>query len=156
MSDETQAQGQPRATDLRAASDLLLQRMDRLYELEQRKRELSPAQPEFMRIAREVEDVARTVLGATGLQVELAGEVAAAAKRGSPAAQEPIRNVPPNVRDAMSILAEWRDAERRLAAAPLGSDEERIAGADVARLREEYRRRMSAGVQIDRTDGATA
>lgn len=147
MTDSASQRASPPASDLRAASDMLIQRMDRLYELERRKRELPPDEPEFIRLAREVEDVARGVLGATGLQVELAGEVAAAAKRGDRSATEPIRDVPPNVRDAISILAEWRAAERRLAAAALGSDEERTARADVDRLRDEYRRRMNAGLE---------
>jgi hypothetical protein len=133
---------QPPAADLRAASDMLMHRLERLSELERRKRELPPDQPEFMRLAREIEDVARGVLGATGLQVELAAQVAVAAKRGDPTAQEPIREVPPNARDAVTILGEWRAAERRLAAAALGSDEERIARADVDRLRIEYRQRL--------------
>lgn len=43
------------------------------------------------------------------------------------------------------ILADWRAAERRLAVARPGTDEERVATADVERLRDEYRRRMEAG-----------
>ena len=147
MTDRTGHAHAPPVSDLRAASDLLIQRLDRLSELERRKRELPPEDPEFVRLAREIEDVARGVLGATGLQVELADEVAAAAKRGDVAASAPIRDVPPNVRDAMSILSEWRAAERRMAAAALGSDDERVARADIDRLREEYRRRVNAGIE---------
>lgn len=139
----------PPASDLRAASDMLIQRIDRLDELERRKRELPPDDPEFVRLAREIEDVARGVLGATGLEVELADEVAAAAKRGDPTAREPIREVPPNSRGAVEILREWRTAERRLAAATAGSDEERIAAADADRLREEYRKRINAGTALE-------
>jgi hypothetical protein len=138
---------QPPASDLRAASDLLLQRMDRLSELEHRKRELQPGDPEFIRVAREAEDVARGILGATGLQLELAGEVAAAARSGDLTATDPIRDVPPHTREAVTILAEWRAAERRLAVAGPGTDEERVAKADVDRLRAEYRRRMEAGFE---------
>lgn len=141
----------PPASDLRAASDMLIQRIDRLDELERRKRELPPDDPEFVRLAREIEDVARGVLGATGLEVELADEVAAAAKRGDPTAREPIREVPPNSRGAVEILREWRTAERRLAAATAGSDEERIAAADADRLREEYRKRINAGTALENT-----
>jgi hypothetical protein len=142
MTDRT-SDPQPPVSDLRAASDLLLQRMDRLYELEARKRELPPDEPEFVRVAREVEDVARGILGATGMQVELADQVAAAAKRGVRTAKDPIREVPPLVRDAMTILTDWRAAERRLAAAAPGSRDELAARADVERLRHEYRRRMN-------------
>jgi hypothetical protein len=143
----------PPAADLRAASDLLIQRIDRLDELERRKRELQPNDPEFMRLAREIEDVARGVLGASGLEVELASEVSAAAKRGDPTAMEPIRDVAPDARNAVAILGEWRAAERRLAAAPAASDEERIAAADVARLRQEYGRRINAGVDAPESEG---
>jgi hypothetical protein len=38
------------------------------------------------------------------------------------------------------VLADWRAAERRLAAAAAGSSEERDARQEVMRLREEYRR----------------
>ncbi len=136
----------PPAAELRGASDLLLQRIDRLSELERRKRELPPGEPEFMRLAREIEDVARGVLGASGLEVELADQVAAAAKRGDPTAQEPIRDVPPGSRDAVIVLEEWRAAERRLAVAAPGSEEERSARVDVDRLRDEYRQRIDAGM----------
>jgi hypothetical protein len=50
----------------------------------------------------------------------------------------PIRETPPK-RDAVMVLAEWRAAERRLAAAPLDSAEELEARAEVDRLRLEYR-----------------
>lgn len=130
--------GMELASDLRNASDLLLQRLDRLYELERRKRELLPDNPEFVRLAREVEDVARAALGATGMQVELATEVADRAKRGDPAVDQAIRDVPPGPRDATAILAEWRAAERLLAAAAPGSDAERSARIEVERLRREY------------------
>ena len=49
------------------------------------------------------------------------------------------RDTPPR-RDAVSILAEWRAAERRLAAAAADSDDEREARTDSERLRDEYRR----------------
>jgi hypothetical protein len=127
------------SSDLRNASDLLLQRIDRLYELEQRKRELLPDNPEFVRLAREVEDVARAALGATGMQVELATQVADLAKRGDSNVDNAIRDIPPGPRDATVILSEWRAAERTLAAAPADSDAERAARAEVERLRHEYR-----------------
>jgi hypothetical protein len=50
-----------------------------------------------------------------------------------------LRDTPPR-RDAVSILAEWRAAERRLAAAAPGSGDEHEARADSERLRDEYRR----------------
>ena len=50
----------------------------------------------------------------------------------------PIEAIPP--RDAADILAEWRQAERRLNAAQPGTAEEDAARADIDRLRAEYSR----------------
>ena len=127
------------AADLRHASDLFMQRLDRLHELETRKRELPPDEPEFVRLAREIEDLSRALLYAGSQQVDLAEEVHHEAKTGNTAVDQPIRDTPPK-RDAVTILAEWRAAERRLAGAPPGSAEERDARADTERLRAEYRR----------------
>ena len=125
-----------RAANLRRTSDQL---MDRLYELESRKRELPPDRPEFVRLAREVEDLSRALLFSSGEQVELAEQVHADVKAGDLSADIPIRDTPPK-REAVSVLAEWRAAERRLAAAELGSADERQAHEEVERLRDEYRR----------------
>jgi len=127
------------AAGLRRASDMFMQRLDRLYELESRKRELPPDQPEFVRLAREIEDLSRALLFAGGQQVELAEEVHADIKNGQTIVDQPIRDTPSR-RDAVIVLAEWRAAERSLAAAQSDSDEERAAQATVDRLREEYRR----------------
>jgi hypothetical protein len=126
------------AAELRQASDLFIQRLDRLHELETRKRELAPDDPEFVRLAREVEDLSRALLFTGGEQVELAEAVHREAKASHVPVDQSIRDTPPK-RDAVSILAEWRAAERRLAAAPAGSSEETIAREDVERLRQEYR-----------------
>jgi hypothetical protein len=127
------------AAELRRASDLFMQRLDRLQELETRKRELPPDEPEFVRLAREIEDMARALLWAGGQQTELAETVHHQAKANDIAVDQPIRDTPPR-RDAVNILAEWRAAERRLAGAEPGSEDEVAARADVDRLREEYRR----------------
>ena len=127
------------AAGLRRASDMFMQRLDRLYELETRKRELPPDQPEFVRLAREIEDLSRALLFAGGQQVELAEEVHTDVKNGETIVDQPIRDTPPR-RDAVVVLAEWRAAERQLAAAAPGTDEERDARSIVERLRDEYRR----------------
>lgn len=126
------------AADLRRASDLFVQRLDRLQELETRKRELPPDEPDFVRLAREIEDMARALLYAGGEQVELAETVHRESKQNDVANDQPIRDTPPR-RDTVIILAEWRAAERRLAAADIGSADETAARSDVDRLREEYR-----------------
>jgi hypothetical protein len=135
------------AANLRRASDTFMQRLDRLYELESRKRELPPDQAEFVRLAREVEDLARALLYSGGQQVELAEEVHADIKSGETTIDQPIRETPPR-RDAVIVLGEWRAAERRLAAAGPGTDDEQSARAEVERLRAEYRR-----ITTPRTDG---
>jgi len=127
------------AADLRQASDVFMQRLDRLHELETRKRELPPDEPEFVRLAREIEDLSRALLYSGGQQVELAEAVHHEAKTNDVVLEQSIRDTPPR-RDTVSILAEWRAAERRLAAAAADSDDEREARTDSERLRDEYRR----------------
>ena len=46
-------------------------------------------------------------------------------------------------RELQRILAEWRDAERRLAATLPGSAEHALAAAEVTELRERYHRAYS-------------
>ena len=138
MSRDTNVDDFQRAANLRQASDLLMQRLDRLYELESRKRELPPERPEFVRLAREIEDLSRALLFSSGQEVELAEAIHADVKAGDADVNLPIRETPPK-RDAVAVLAEWRAAERRLAAAAPGSDEERDARSEVERFRIEYR-----------------
>lgn len=137
------------SADLRKASDQFMQRLDRLHELESRKRELPPGEPEFVRLAREIEDLARALLHTGGQQVELAEEVHYEAKTSGVKVEQSIRETPPK-RDAVTILAEWRAAERRLAAAAAGSKDESDARADSERLRDEYRR-ITAPIPDDPT-----
>ena len=139
MSDFAGDNPQEHAAGLRRASDEFMQRLDRLYELESRKRELPPDQPEFIRLAREIEDLSRALLFSGGQQVELAEEVHADVKQGETIVDQPIRDTPSR-RDAVIVLAEWRAAERQLAATGPGTAEEAMARAQVDRLREEYRR----------------
>jgi hypothetical protein len=127
------------AADLRQASDVFMQRLDRLHELETRKRELPPDEPEFIRLAREIEDLSRALLWSGSQQVELAEAVHHEAKANDVEVDQSIRDTPPR-RDAVTILADWRAAERRLASAASNSDDEREAKADTERLRDEYRR----------------
>lgn len=137
-----------RAATLRRASDSFLQNLDRLLELETRKREIEPDNAEFVRLAKEIEDLSRVLLHTSAQQLDLAEEVHADVKRGDGIVKQPIRETPPK-RDAVAVLAEWRAAERRLAAAPIDSGEEREAQSDVERLRAEYRR-ITAPIPEDR------
>ena len=138
MTDQPSSVEFERASELRKASDQLMDRLDRLYELESRKRELPPDRPEFIRLAREIEDLSRALLYSSGVEVELAEEIHVDVKAGTVSADVPIRETPPK-RDAVGVLSEWRAAERRLAAAPPGSRDEADARSEVDRLRAEYR-----------------
>jgi len=140
---------QEHAAGLRRTSDEFMQRLDRLYELESRKRELLPDQPEFVRLAREIEDLSRALLFVGGQQVELAEEVHADIKNGETVVDEPIRDTPPR-RDAVAVLTEWRAAERRLVAAASGTEDERKAKAEVDRLRAEYRQITASRLDAER------
>ena len=89
------------AADLRQASDVFMQRLDRLHELEVRKRELPPDEAEFVRLAREIEDLSRALLWSGSQQVELAEAVHHEAKANDVAVDQSIRDTPPR-RDAVS------------------------------------------------------
>jgi hypothetical protein len=141
------------AAELRQTSDLFMQRLDRLHRLESRKREVPPAEVEFLRLAREIEDLARALLESGSHQVELAEEVHDQAMRDDFALDQPIRDTPP-LRDPVAILAEWRAAERRLSPAAIGLKEDPVARADVERLRGEYRRRTNPTASADEGSGA--
>ena len=124
----------PGEQELRRASDTLLVRLARLRELELRKRDLAPGSAEQLRVTREVEGLAKEVFGAAGRETVLAEQVASTRKTYL----RPISVIPP--RDIPTILAEWRDAERLLAAEAPGTVQWETARADVERLRDEYRR----------------
>ena len=142
------------AAELRQTSDLFLQRLDRLHDLESRKRELPPDEAEFVRLAREIEDLSRALLYTGGQQVELAEVVHHQAKRENVTVDQPIRDTPAR-RDAVAVLADWRAAERRLSASAQGSDEEAEARSEVERLREEYRRLTNPTPASGGPSGAT-
>jgi hypothetical protein len=124
--------------DLRAASDRVMRTLERLQELETEKRGVDPGTPRFRRIAREVERLAASVFSNAHVQQELSEETVSLREEAG-VALPPIDEVEPN-RDIQVILAEWRDAERRMIEATAGSAERAQAEADAGRLRAEYRR----------------
>lgn len=128
--------------ELRSASDELLQRLDRLRELELEKRRLQPGTPRFVAVADEVEKLAASLLTKSAEQEHL-GEEAVRARHATGVLTRPIEKVAPP-REVGAILSEWREAERRLAAAHPGTAEHREAQADVQRLRTEYREAYNA------------
>jgi hypothetical protein len=128
--------------ELRSTSDELLRRLERLRELELVKREMTPGTDQFQAIARDIETLAASVLTKTVEQEQLAEETLEV-RHATGYSAPPIEDVPP-VREPSAILAEWREAERRLADAPAGTIEHDEARGAVDRLRDEYRRAYRA------------
>lgn len=120
---------------LRAASDEMLRTLDQLQVLEREKRTEAPGSARFARLASEIEKLAAMVFAQTSTQQTLAEQTQAATKAGAEIA--PIDEVV-TLRDVSDILADWRAAERELAAASVDSAGHAKAAADVRRLRDEY------------------
>lgn len=124
---------------LRSESDALLTDLELLEALEEEKRRLVPGEERSVQLASQVEELARRVIERSARQRMLTEHARDLAERASPAAPHtPIEAELP--RELPVILAEWRDAERRAAAAVPDSLELAQAHADISRLREEYRR----------------
>jgi hypothetical protein len=118
---------------LRATSDALLRDLDALGALEEEKRTVPPSDPRLTDLADRIRDIAARVLARSETQQALATIVSADPEAHDDLAIEDVERSP------AAILAEWRAAEQRVAAADPSApeaDEYRIV-AD--RLREEYR-----------------
>jgi hypothetical protein len=128
---------------LRGASDSLLEGLERLAQLEELKRSLTPGTPAFVKAAAEVTQLAQELLQASALEERFAAHTIELRVAGSEALPEqPIEEMSP--RDMAEILADWRAAERRLAEAAQGSPEAVSLAATVSRLRDEYQRAHEA------------
>jgi hypothetical protein len=122
---------------LRATSDSLLSDLDALQELEQTKRTIEPGDPQLVRVAAQIEQLASRVLGASVEQLHLTERVNRLVRSASPQAPDvPIEEMK---RDMRLILADWRDAERRASLAEPGSPDALTAASDIERYRAEYR-----------------
>jgi len=122
---------------LRATSDALLSDLDALQALEHQKRAIRPGDPQLVRIAARIEQLANRVLGSSIEQSQLAERVEQLVETGSPDAPDaPIQDTK---REMRAVLADWRDAERRAGLADPGSADAISAAADIQRLRMEYR-----------------
>lgn len=116
--------------DLRAASDGLIRDLEALAALEDEKRTLPLDDPRLVEIAEQVEVIAARVLAGSERQTMLAK--AAASQPSDNATIEDVR------RPLATILAEWREVERRAATAPEGSAEAAEIQILASRLRREY------------------
>lgn len=130
---------------LRDTSDELIRDLEALAALEEEKRQIAPDDTRFVDLATRIESIAMRVLVASGRQRELTEQIHRMADEGSPAVvPESIEATP---RPISAILADWRDAERRLEGAESGSAEEREVEVLVGHLRDEYRAAHEAAVR---------
>jgi hypothetical protein len=126
----------------RDTSDELNRDLEALSTLEDEKRQIAPDDPRFVDLATRIESIAARVLVMSGRQRELTEEMHRIADEGTTSSvPESIEDMP---RPISAILADWRDAERRLEATEAGSAEEREVEVLVEQLREEYRQAHEA------------
>jgi hypothetical protein len=123
---------------LREASDALLRDLEVLTSLEEEKRDLDPGDPRLVELAGRIEEIAGRVLGGTVRQHQLTQRANVQVAGGS--ANAPTQTIEQTERTMSVILTEWREAERRLAAADPDSADEAETRALIAALRDEYRR----------------
>ncbi len=120
-------------SELRATSDSMLAMLDRLRDLESRKRREIVGTEAFAQLAWDVVEVARLVQRWAEIQLRQANE---ALLDDTPSMDIPLEDVPARRLDL--VLAEWRQAEMVQSQALPGSPEAERAADDVARLRREY------------------
>jgi hypothetical protein len=122
---------------LRDTSDELMRDLEALSTLEDEKRQIAPGDPRFVELAARIEGIAARVLMMSARQRALTEEMHRIADAGSASSvPESIEDTP---RPISAILADWRDAERRLEGTEAGSAEEREVEILVEQLRDEYR-----------------
>lgn len=120
---------------LRATSDTLLRDIESLSALEEEKRVLDPTDPRRVELAARVEELAGRLLEASARQHRLVTRI-----QDDPTLADRNDSIEETPRSIASILAAWREAERRLATTEPGSPDADLAEAEVDRCREEYRR----------------
>ena len=127
---------------LRSVSDALMRDLEALVNAEEEKRAVAPDDPRLVSLAAEVDQLARRVLGLTARQQDIAVDVHEQAVEGG--VDAPTQPIKETHRPIGLILAEWRTAERDVAAAAPGSKEAESARATADRLRDEYRQAYDA------------
>ena len=123
---------------LRETSDTLLRDLDVLMQIEEEKRTLEPGDARLVDLAGRIEEIAQRVLAGTVRQHQLTQVANAQVEAG--AHDAPSATIDETPRSIQAVLAEWREAERRVASAEPGSAEEAEARALIQSLRDEYRR----------------
>jgi hypothetical protein len=139
----------PRSADgdaeLRAASDKMLEILDRLRSIEEEKRRVEVGTPQFVALASEAEGLSRDVFRWSQLQDDLAHESPRRRATGTVTGR-PIEASP--VRPMQQILADWREAEIRLQRLRPGSREATQTIRDIERLRDEYQALHDRNVDV--------
>jgi hypothetical protein len=125
---------------LRGASDGLLVAIQEVEHRERKKRGVSPTDPGFPALARDVTTAAKAVLELARVEETEADAIAA---RHAAAALPTIEATPPPERLA-DILAEWRAVERRLAAADAMSTEATQLMQQFDALKDRYAQALKA------------
>ena len=133
--------------ELHATSDALLAKLDRLRLLELEKRQLPIGSPRLLELANEIEQLAASVLGSSDMQVDLAREALDEARKGQLDPDTTIDEMSASPREVHAVLAEWRDAERRLGEIQGDSAEAVRLRAEIDLLRYEYRRSHEAAAR---------
>jgi hypothetical protein len=133
---------QSSSDSLRNVSDALMHDLEALVAAEQEKRNVAPDDPRLVKLAAEVDEIARRVLGLSERQQDIAEDIHEQATEGGPAA--PSKAIEETHRSIGVILAEWRAAEREAAAALAGSAGGKAAREKAEQLRDEYRRAYEA------------
>ena len=133
--------------NLHEVSDALLANLDRLRALELEKRSLPVGSPRIVELAKEIEELAVLVLGTSDTQVDLAKAAVREARAGELDPNVTIEELSTAPRELHVVLAEWRDAERRLADVASDSPEALRLRGDIEVLRAEYRRAHEAAAR---------
>ena len=133
--------------ELHATSDALLAKLDRLRALELEKRQLPVGSPRLVELANEIERLAASVLGSSDTQADLAREALDEARKGALDPNTTIDEMASSPREVHAVLAEWRDAERRLGEVEASSAEAVRLRAEIDLLRDEYRRAHDAAAR---------
>ncbi|HEU5204631.1 MAG TPA: hypothetical protein VFU17_10080 [Candidatus Limnocylindrales bacterium] len=133
--------------NLHEVSDALLANLDRLRALELEKRSLPIGSPRIVELAREIEELAILVLGTSDTQVDLAKAAVTEARAGELDPNVTIEELSAAPRELHVVLAEWRDAERRLGEVASDSPEALRLRGDIEVLRAEYRRAHEAAAR---------
>jgi hypothetical protein len=128
---------------LRQTSDELLRDLDVLTTLEEQKRGLDPGDPKLVELAGRIETIAERVLVGSIREHQLTKVANEQVEAEEPAAPTLTIDETP-ARPVAVVLAEWREAERRMGDLDPDSAEADEARALVDALRAEYRRAYEA------------